>query len=113
MKRRVGEVLTGRNTLDATTAGETSDGGLGNALDVVSENLAMAFGATFAEALTTFSACREVLVKWNCCQAWRGKEKGQVGEDSGRAVDCSGVEGKWWLVQGGQAVRGRWSEIDR
>lgn len=58
-KERLGkgeEELTGRNTLDATTASETTDGGLGDALDVVSKNLAVALGATFAEAFTTFSA---------------------------------------------------------
>lgn len=56
VKKREGEGLTGRNTLDATTAGKTADGGFGDALDVVSENLAVAFGAAFAEAFTTFSA---------------------------------------------------------
>lgn len=55
-ERRRGGGLTGRNTLDASTAGETADGGLGDALDVVSENLTMAFGTAFAEAFATFSA---------------------------------------------------------
>jgi len=45
----------GGNTLDTTTAGKTADGGLGDALDVVAENLAMAFGAAFPESLAAFS----------------------------------------------------------
>ena len=54
------ERLTGRNTLDATTAGETTDGRLGDALNVISKNLAVALGASFAEAFTTFSTCKNV-----------------------------------------------------
>lgn len=49
----------GGNTLDAATAGETTDGRLGDALDVVAENLAMAFGAAFAEAFAALAACDE------------------------------------------------------
>jgi len=51
------EGLTGRNTLDTTTTGETTDGGLGDALDVVAEDLAVALGSAFAEAFTAFAAC--------------------------------------------------------
>lgn len=59
MRRREGKGgwLTGRDTLDTTTAGETTDGGLGYALDVVTENLSVALGSAFAETLSTFSAC--------------------------------------------------------
>jgi len=39
------------DTLDTTTARETADGGLGDALDVVTQDLAVALGATLAEAL--------------------------------------------------------------
>jgi hypothetical protein len=53
--------LTGRNTLDTTTTGETSNGGLGDALDVVTEDLAMALGTALAEALATFAAWGEML----------------------------------------------------
>lgn len=49
------------DTLDTTTARETADGRLGDALDVVTENLAMAFGAAFPEALATFSTSRHSL----------------------------------------------------
>ena len=37
-----------RDTLDATSACETSDGGLRYALDVVSEDLSVSLGTTFA-----------------------------------------------------------------
>ena len=54
--------LTGRDTLDTATTGETTDGGLGYALDVVTKNLSVTLGSTFAEALSTFSACVDALV---------------------------------------------------
>lgn len=49
---------TSRNTLDTATASKTTDGGLGDALDVVSEDLAVALCSAFAEALAAFSAWR-------------------------------------------------------
>lgn len=48
---------TGRNTLDTTTTCETSDSGLGNTLDVVTQNLTMTLGTALAEALATLAAC--------------------------------------------------------
>jgi hypothetical protein len=45
------EGLTGRNTLDTTTTGETTDGGLGDALDVVAEDLAVALGSALPRPL--------------------------------------------------------------
>ena len=51
------EELTGRDTLDAATTGQTADGGLGDALDVVAQDLAVALGAAFAEAFAAFTAC--------------------------------------------------------
>ena len=56
MFRAEGE-LTGRDTLHTSTARETTDGGFGDALDVVTENLAVTLGSAFAEAFATFSAC--------------------------------------------------------
>jgi hypothetical protein len=48
-----------RDTLDTATTSETANSGLGNALDVVAQNLAMTLGATLAKALSTFAAWRE------------------------------------------------------
>ena len=48
--------LTGRNTLDTTTTSQTSDSGLGDTLNVVSQNLSVTLGTTLAEALATLSA---------------------------------------------------------
>lgn len=48
--------LTGRDTLDTTTTGETPNSGLGDALDVVTKNLAMALSTTLAEALAALAA---------------------------------------------------------
>lgn len=50
----------GRDTLDTATTRETTDGGLGYALDVVTENLSVTLGSAFAEALSTFSASSHV-----------------------------------------------------
>ena len=46
-----------RDALDATTTCQTADRGLRDALDVVTEDLAMTLGTTFA-ALTSLSATR-------------------------------------------------------
>ena len=47
----------GGDTLDTATAGQTADGRLGDALDVVTKNLAVTLGAALAEALATFATC--------------------------------------------------------
>lgn len=54
--------LTGRNTLDTTTTSETSDGGLGNTLDVVTKNLSVALGTALAETLSALAAYRRCML---------------------------------------------------
>ena len=44
------------DALDATPACQPADGGLGDALDVVPEDLAVPLGAALAESLSSFSA---------------------------------------------------------
>ena len=44
------------DALDTASARQSSDGGLGDALDVVSEDLSVALGAALAESLASFSA---------------------------------------------------------
>ena len=44
-----------RDTLDATAASKTTDGGLGDTLDVVTEHLAVALGTALSEALAALS----------------------------------------------------------
>lgn len=46
----------GGDTFHTATARETADGGLGDALDVVAEDLTVTFGAAFAEAFAAFAA---------------------------------------------------------
>ena len=46
----------GRDTLDTTTTSETSDGGLGDTLDVVTQNLAVALGTALSETLAALAA---------------------------------------------------------
>ncbi len=47
---------TGRNTLDTATTCETTNGWLGDSLDVVTENLAVTLGSSLAESLSTLPA---------------------------------------------------------
>ena len=47
----------GRDTLDTATAGETTNGGLGDALDVVAKDFAVALGAALPKTFTAFSTC--------------------------------------------------------
>jgi hypothetical protein len=49
-----------RDTLHTTTASETADSGLGDTLDVVTENLPVTLGAALAKALTTLATSRHV-----------------------------------------------------
>jgi hypothetical protein len=44
------------DALDTTTAREAADGGLGDALDVVAKDLAVALGAALAQSLTSLAA---------------------------------------------------------
>ena len=50
-----------RDTLDSTTAGKTTNGGLGDALNVVTQNLAMPLGSTLSESLASLATTR------HCC----------------------------------------------
>ena len=45
------------DALDSSTASEAADRGLGDALDVVAQHLAVALGASLAESLSSLSAC--------------------------------------------------------
>jgi hypothetical protein len=45
-----------RDTLHTTTSSKTTDGGLRNALDVVTKHFPMALGATFPQAFATLAA---------------------------------------------------------
>ena len=47
-----------RDALDTTAASQTADGGLGNALDVVAQHLAVTLRAALAQTLATFATTR-------------------------------------------------------
>ena len=47
-----------RDTLDTTSACQTTDGRLRYALDVISKDLSVSLGSTLAETLSSFSATR-------------------------------------------------------
>ena len=44
------------DTLHAAPSGKTTDGGLGDALDVVTKDLPVAFGASLSKSLAAFAA---------------------------------------------------------
>ena len=47
-----------RDTLDTTTASQTADGGLGDTLDVITQDFAMTLSATLSESFSSFSTSR-------------------------------------------------------
>ena len=49
-----------RNTLDTTSSSQSSDGWLGNSLDVISKNLSMTLCSSFSESLSSLSTSRHV-----------------------------------------------------
>ena len=48
------------DALDTATTSQTADGGLGDTLDVITQDFAMTLGAAFAEAFSSFSSSRHV-----------------------------------------------------
>lgn len=46
------------DTLDTTSAGKTTDGRLGDSLDVITEYLAVTLGTTLSESLASFTTAR-------------------------------------------------------
>ena len=52
-----------RDTLDSTTASQTPDGGLGDALDVIPQHLPVTLGASLAESLSSFASSSHVDVQ--------------------------------------------------
>jgi hypothetical protein len=49
-----------RDTLDTSTASQSADGGLGDALDVITQHFAMTLGASLAESFASFSSSGHV-----------------------------------------------------
>ena len=53
------------DTLDTATTSETTDSGLGDALDVITQDLAVTLGASLSKSLASFSSTRhDELVGW-------------------------------------------------
>ena len=50
-----GEARTSGDTLHAATTGETTDSGLGDSLDIVTQDLAVAFCSAFPETFAAFT----------------------------------------------------------
>ena len=48
------------DALDSTTTSQTTDGGLGDTLDVITKNLSVTLSASFSKTLSSFSSSRHV-----------------------------------------------------
>ena len=55
------------DSLDSSTTGKTTDGGLGDSLDVITQHLAMALGSSLSESLSSLSTTRHVDAVDVCC----------------------------------------------
>ena len=53
------------DTLDTTSTGQSSDGWLGDTLDVITQHLPVTLGTTFAQTFATFTATGHVDSKLN------------------------------------------------
>jgi len=49
-----------RDTLDTTTASQTADGGLGDTLDVITQDFSVTLGASLAESFASFTTSSHV-----------------------------------------------------
>ena len=49
-----------RDTLDTTTTSQTADGGLGDTLDVITQDFAVTLGASLSESLASFTTSSHV-----------------------------------------------------
>ena len=90
--------LTGRDTLDTATTSETSDGWLGDTLDVVTKNLAVTLGTTLSEAFATFSACIERRRVSDGCST-REDASSSNNDDDHDEVECKGYSRPVMLME--------------
>jgi len=69
-----------RDTLDSSTAGQTTDGGFRDPLDVVSKDFPVSLGSSFPESLASFStASHDESVRVKFVVTWmRGKSEVMV-----------------------------------
>lgn len=76
----------GGDTLDTATTRQTADGGLGDTLDVVAQNLAVALGTALSKTLAALSAWRgcQYAVVWR----WRSAPVTEAGAESTHVQTC-------------------------
>ena len=71
-----------RDTLHTTSTGETADGGLGDALDVVAKHLSVTLGASLAETLASLTTAR------HDCLRIRSERVERRSQNGPRPADC-------------------------
>jgi hypothetical protein len=91
-------LLTGRDTLDTTTTSETTDSGLGDTLDVVTKDLAVALGSSLSETLSSLSACSKSV---HCSRRLKCRSEGIL--TSSHFECCLEVDRCDWKIWGAEA----------
>ena len=61
------------DALDAASSSKSSDGGLGDALDVVAHDLAVTLGAALSKTLSAFASSRHVSLNLTLSEVWPGE----------------------------------------
>ena len=61
-----------RDAFDATSSSESSNRGLGDALDVVAHDLAVTLGAALSKTLSAFASSRHVSLNLTLSEVWPG-----------------------------------------
>ena len=77
-----------RDALHTSTSGKTADGGLGDSLDVVTQDLAMTLGASFSQSFTSFASARHDDF-WEFVQKMCANIR-EIGSVEGRLLALSG-----------------------
>jgi hypothetical protein len=87
-KVRCRGLLTGRDTLDTTTTSETADSGLGDTLDVVTKNLAVALGSALSKTLSSLSAYSKKSAHCSLKVEEQSRRRSEGILTSGHFVEC-------------------------
>ena len=80
------------DSLHATPSGETTDGGLGDALDVVAKDLPVALSSTLAESLAAFAASSHL-----ACLRFAASRNQLMKPSQKEMLLCDTLAPKYWL----------------
>jgi len=86
-----------RNTLDTTTTGKTTDGRLGNTLDIITKYLSVTLGATLSKAFASFTTTRHDEFKKSVVKQIRGQEEVMVSKNENNRLVFMTVSDLRWV----------------